>query len=94
MGGYTEWREAMRCLRSENVTVDCSSSYFALGDQGLRDAIRFFEKGLFAPGQGILPRLTSGVYENRLVIGRGLGNGTPFPRLFNPTELVYVILTP
>ena len=42
MGGYTEWREAMRCLRSENVTVDCSSSYFALGDQGLRDAIRFF----------------------------------------------------
>ncbi|MBR0142646.1 MAG: metallophosphoesterase [Clostridia bacterium] len=69
--------------------IDLTVSGHAHGGQ-----IRFFEKGLFAPGQGILPRLTSGVYENRLVIGRGLGNGTPFPRLFNPTELVYVILTP
>ena len=42
MGGYTEWREARQYLQHENVLVDCSSSYFALGDAGLRDAIRFF----------------------------------------------------
>ena len=55
---------------------------------------RLFGKGLFAPGQGILPKLTDGVHDGRLVISRGLGNGTPFPRLFNPEELVYITLTP
>lgn len=51
--------------------------------------------GLFAPGQGILPRLTSGVYargETRLVVSRGLGNSA-FPlRVFNPPEIVTVAL--
>ena len=51
--------------------------------------------GLFAPGQGILPRLTSGAYERgetRLVVSRGLGNSA-FPlRVFNPPEIVTVIL--
>ena len=51
--------------------------------------------GLFAPGQGILPRLTSGVYargETRLVVSRGLGNSS-FPlRVFNPPEIVTVTL--
>ena len=51
--------------------------------------------GLFAPGQGILPRLTSGVREKggtRLVISRGLGNSS-FPlRLNNPPEIVVVTL--
>ena len=42
MGGYTEWDEARRCLQHENVLVDCSSSYFALGKEGLRSSIRFF----------------------------------------------------
>lgn len=51
--------------------------------------------GLFAPGQGILPRLTSGVHargETRLVVSRGLGNSA-FPlRMFNPPEIVTVTL--
>lgn len=51
--------------------------------------------GLFAPGQGILPRLTSGVHargETRLVVSRGLGNSS-FPlRVFNPPEIVTVTL--
>lgn len=51
--------------------------------------------GLFAPGQGILPRLTSGVHargETRLVVSRGLGNSA-FPlRVFNPPEIVTVTL--
>lgn len=51
--------------------------------------------GLFAPGQGILPRLTSGVHargETRLVVSCGLGNSA-FPwRVFNPPEIVTVTL--
>ena len=52
--------------------------------------IRIFGQGLFAPDQGIFPRLTSGVKDDRLVISRGLANRQWVPRLFNPTEIVYV----
>ena len=51
---------------------------------------RFFGRGVFAPGQGLFPRYTSGVHENRLVISRGLGSHTPIPRIFNPEELVII----
>lgn len=54
----------------------------------------FFGRGVFAPGQGLFPRYTAGVYENRLVVSRGLGNHTWIPRLFNPTELVWLNLVP
>ena len=42
MGGYTEWDEAREYLQHENVMVDCSSSYFVLGNTGLLSSIRFF----------------------------------------------------
>ena len=71
------------------LPIDLTLSGHAHGGQ-----IRLFGRGLFAPGQGILPRYTSGVHEGRLVISRGLANTTWIPRLFNPTELVYVRLSP
>jgi uncharacterized protein len=47
--------------------------------------------GLYAPGQGIFPRLTSGMHmsgNTTMVISRGLGNSL-FPlRVFNPPEIV------
>ena len=55
--------------------------------------IRLFGRGLFAPGQGLFPRYDGGVYEHgeaRMVVGRGLSNTAPFPRLFNPREIVYI----
>lgn len=52
--------------------------------------VRIFGQGLFSPGQGLFPKLTSGVTDGRLVISRGLANRQMVPRLFNPTELVYV----
>lgn len=52
--------------------------------------IRIRDRGLFAPGQGLLPKLTSGVFEGRLVVSRGLANCQIVPRLFNPPELVYM----
>ena len=51
---------------------------------------RIFNHGIFAPGQGFWPKLTSGVHEGRLAISRGLSNTAKVPRLFNPTEVVYV----
>ncbi len=57
--------------------------------------IRIFGRGLYAPGQGIFPKYTSGVHDGRLVIGRGLCNtGGMIPRIFNPREIVTVEITP
>lgn len=47
-------------------------------------------RGVYAPGQGLFPALTSGVYENRLVVSRGLSNTTRIPRFNNPTEIIYI----
>ena len=52
--------------------------------------IRLFGRGMFAPGQGFWPKYTKGVYHGRLVVSAGLSNTAPVPRLFNPTEIVYV----
>jgi len=55
-----------------------------------------FTDGLYAPGQGVLPKLASGVHESgdtTLVISRGLGNSTfPF-RVFNRPEIISVVLS-
>lgn len=51
--------------------------------------------GLFAPGQGFLPKYTAGIYklgETRMVVSRGIG-GSLFPqRVFNRPEVVAVTL--
>lgn len=47
--------------------------------------------GLLAPGQGLFPKYSSGVYEGgKLVVSAGLSNTAPVPRLFNPTQIVYM----
>jgi predicted MPP superfamily phosphohydrolase len=51
-------------------------------------------RGIFAPGQGLFPRYTGGVYEGRLVVSRGLTNTVSVPRFGNPTELVRIHLLP
>lgn len=56
---------------------------------------RFFSRGIFAPGQGFLPKYTSGMHDSKLVISRGLANTVkPVPRLFNKRELVMIRLIP
>ena len=50
---------------------------------------------LFSTDEGMLPDYTAGTYlagETWVVVSRGLGNGTPFPRLWNAPELVAVTL--
>ncbi len=53
---------------------------------------RIFGRGIYAPGQGLFPKYTAGVLENRCVISRGLSNHTIYPRLFNTRELVILHL--
>ena len=52
---------------------------------------RLFGRGVYAFGQGILPKWTSGVYEGRMVVTRGLTNTARIPRINNPTEIVYIV---
>lgn len=55
--------------------------------------MRLFGHGLYAPGQGWVPKYTRGVYDGRLVVSAGLANtASPVPRIFNPTEIVYLEL--
>lgn len=76
-----------RYLRS--LDIDLTVAGHAHGGQW-----RIFGRGVFAPDQGLFPRYTSGVYENRLVISRGVCNTFPiFPRFFNPREVVMITVT-
>lgn len=54
-----------------------------------------FIGGLFAPGQGIFPKYTSGLYQvdgTDMIVSKGIGNSSfPF-RLFDPPELVIATL--
>jgi predicted MPP superfamily phosphohydrolase len=51
---------------------------------------RIFNRGVYAPGQGLFPKYTSGVIGGNCVISRGLGDHTWIPRIFNPRELVII----
>ena len=68
--------------------IDLTLSGHAHGGQW-----RFFGHGVFAPGQGFFPKYTSGIYENRLIVSRGIGNQSGFPRINNRPEVVFVELT-
>lgn len=51
---------------------------------------RIFGRGVFAPGQGIFPKYTSGVHDDRFVISKGLKPSGKIPRIFNAPEVVLV----
>ena len=56
---------------------------------------RLFGRGLYAPGQGLLPRYTAGLYDGgRLLVSRGLSDRWPVPRLLNPKEAILLELYP
>jgi len=58
--------------------------------------VRLFGQGLFSPGQGILPRYTSGIYlqgKTTLYVSRGAGNHSFLPpRIFNRPEIDLITL--
>lgn len=57
--------------------------------------VQLFGQGLYAPGQGFLPKLTHGWHdEGRLLISRGLTNSAMLPRWNNPCEFILLELLP
>ena len=52
--------------------------------------IRLFGKGIYGKSQGFLPKYDGGVFDQKLVVSRGLSNTLPIPRLWNPTEIVFI----
>ena len=59
--------------------------------------IQLFGRGLYAPGQGIFPRLTHGIHDGgRMMISRGMTNAAKprVPRICNPCELILLELEP
>ena len=69
----------------EGMPLDLIVSGHAHGGQW-----RFFGRGVFAPGQGIFPKYTAGVYDGRFVISTGLKKSGRIPRIFNEPELVLI----
>lgn len=69
----------------KKLSIDLVFSGHAHGGQW-----RFFGRGVFAPGQGLFPRYTSGVYDGRLIVSRGLKKTKLPPRIFNPCEIVVI----
>ena len=68
--------------------VDLTLAGHAHGGQ-----VRLGRQGVYAPGQGLLPRLTSGFYEGgRLLVSRGMTNATWAPRIHCPCELIILHL--
>ena len=52
---------------------------------------RFFGRGVYAPGQGLLPRYTSGLHGGVCVISRGVSGCTRIPRIFNEPEIPLIL---
>ena len=71
----------------QSLPIELTLSGHAHGGQW-----RVFGRGVFAPGQGIFPKYTAGLHNNRFIISRGMGDHTWIPRLFNRHELVIVTL--
>ena len=78
------WPEYIR-----DTDIDLTLSGHAHGGQW---QIPFTNQGIYAPGQHLFPKYTSGVYENRLAVSRGMANTVCIPRFFNPCELLILEL--
>lgn len=72
----------------KNRDIDLTVAGHAHGGQ-----VRIGRQGLYAPGQGIFPRLTSGFYfDDRLLVSRGVTNATWAPRIHCACEVIMLHL--
>ncbi len=59
--------------------------------------IQILGQGLYAPGQGLFPKLTHGLYDQgKMLVSRGMTNSVRIrvPRIGNPCELIILELEP
>lgn len=68
----------------KNRRINCIVSGHAHGGQ-----IRIFNRGIFAPNQGLFPRFTRGKIHN-MIISSGTSNTAAIPRWNNPCEVVII----
>ncbi|MBR4623626.1 MAG: metallophosphoesterase [Clostridia bacterium] len=98
---YYEWLDEFQRQNAFRILLDHHPENYArvtrakdidliLSGHAHGGQVRLFGHGLYAPHQGLFPRYTSGVYENRLVVSRGLSNTKHIPRIGNPKEIVVV----
>lgn len=71
----------------KDTNIDLIVSGHAHGGQ-----IRIGNIGLFAPDQGIFPKYTSGLYDNRLLVSRGVSGTEITPRINNRPEVMILML--
>lgn len=69
-------------------SVDLVISGHAHGGQ-----IAIGKQGLYAPGQGIFPKYSRGLYHGRMIVSAGAGNPCRMPRWNNPCEVLIITLT-
>lgn len=73
-----------------NWDIDLTIAGHAHGGQ-----VRIGRQGIYSPGQGLFPKLTSGFYFNdRLLVSRGVTNATWAPRINCACELIILHLEP
>ena len=71
----------------KELPIDLTLSGHAHGGQW-----RFFGMGVYAPGQGIFPKYTSGMHDGRFIVSRGLSERCKIPRINNKTEIIIIKL--
>lgn len=71
------------------LPIDLTLSGHAHGGQW-----RFFGRGVYSPGQGIFPKYTSGMYDGKLIVSRGLSTLGWVPRINNKPEMLVIKLVP
>lgn len=69
----------------KETNIDLTLSGHAHGGQWV-----IFGRSIFAPGQGFFPKYTSGIYDGRLIVSRGMGGLTKIPRIGNPLEIIFI----
>jgi predicted MPP superfamily phosphohydrolase len=73
----------------KELTIDLTLSGHAHGGQWC-----FFGRGVYAPGQGILPKYTHGMHDGKFIVSRGLSILNPIPRINNKPEIIVIQLEP
>lgn len=94
MKAFEDWKGAriLLCHRPEwySAQLRDTACDLVLAGHAHGGQIRIRGQGLYAPGQGIFPKLTHGLWDGRLVISAGCGNPPRMPRWGNPEEVLRV----
>lgn len=84
---------AHRCEKFDNYVSDENKPNFIFSGHAHGGQIRMFNKGLYAPNQGLFPKYTSGEYiknGSTMYVSRGLGESQSNLRWFNKYHIISV----